>query len=106
MLVQVRHNGRSQGASDSRSEGYTEREQPLLLPHEVLQMDTEHVVAFAGGTPPARLKRIDWRNDPQLRELVGLQVPAVPAIPETVLEDWSPSARRAPVSAGERSLDD
>ncbi|MDQ6670217.1 MAG: TraG/TraD/VirD4 family protein [Chloroflexota bacterium] len=31
--------------------------QPLLLPHEVLQLNAEHVVAFAGGTPPARLER-------------------------------------------------
>jgi len=66
MLVQGRHNGASQGATASWSESYAEREQPLLLPHEVLQLDAEHVVAFAGGTPPARLKRIDWRSDRQL----------------------------------------
>ena len=111
MLVQDRHNRHSQGtgatATANWSEGYAEREQPLLLPHEVLQLDAEHVVAFAGGTPPARLERIDWRNDPQLRELVSQPAPAVPVIPATPLSDWQPPAQRVPSTAtGRRSLDD
>jgi type IV secretory pathway TraG/TraD family ATPase VirD4 len=36
---------------------------PLLLPHEVLQLDTEQVIAFAGSVPPMRLGRVDWRGD-------------------------------------------
>jgi type IV secretory pathway TraG/TraD family ATPase VirD4 len=51
------------------------------LPHEVLQLDAEHVIAFAGGTPPARLNRIDWRSDRDLASLVGQEPPDVPAIP-------------------------
>jgi type IV secretory pathway TraG/TraD family ATPase VirD4 len=35
----------------------------LLLPHEVLQLDAEHVIACAGGVPPAQLEHIDWRID-------------------------------------------
>jgi len=62
----VGSNTHSQGsgstATTNYSEGYAEREQPLLLPHEALQLDAEHVVVFAGGTPPARLGRIDWRE--------------------------------------------
>jgi type IV secretory pathway TraG/TraD family ATPase VirD4 len=88
MLVHGRHNGTSQGATANRSEGYTEREQPLLLPHEALQLDAEQVIIFAGGTPPARLGRIDWRNDPELNDLVDQEPPDVPAIPEIVLPDW------------------
>jgi type IV secretory pathway TraG/TraD family ATPase VirD4 len=41
----------------------------LLLPYEVLQLDAEQVVVFAAGTSPARLQRIDWRNNPTPREL-------------------------------------
>jgi Domain of unknown function (DUF3854)/Type IV secretory system Conjugative DNA transfer len=107
MLVHGRHNGASQGATASWSEGYAEREQPLMLPHEVLQLDAEHVVAFAGGTPPARLERIDWRRDRQLSDLVGQPAPAVPVIPEALLVDWPRPAQRVPSTAtGRRSLDD
>ena len=88
--------------------GYAEREQPLLLPHEVLQLDAEHVVAFAGGTPPARLERIDWRSDRALHELAHQPAPVVPVIPETLLADWpQPPARRiSSAGTGSRSLDD
>jgi len=75
--------------------------------HEVLQLDAEHVVAFAGGTPPARLERIDWRNDAPLRELVHQPAPTVPVIPATPLSDWQPPAQPVPSTAtGPRSLDD
>ena len=112
MLVQGRHNGHSQGtgatATANWSEGYAEREQPLLLPHEVLQLDAEHVVAFAGGTPPARLERIDWRSDRALHELAHQPAPVVPVITETLLTDWpQPPARRvSSAGTGNRSLDD
>jgi len=50
MLVHGHNNSHSQGSAStptaSWSEGYSEREQPLLLPHEVLQLDAEHVIAF------------------------------------------------------------
>jgi type IV secretory pathway TraG/TraD family ATPase VirD4 len=114
-LVQSRHNGRSQGmgvtATANWSEGYTEREQPLLLPHEVLQLDAEHVIVFAGGVPPAQLERVDWRSDRQLAELVSLPPPTVPVIPEMPAADWSPApARQVSVAGGTgastRSLDD
>jgi len=111
MLVHGRSNSHSQGSASTPtanwSEGYSEREQPLLLPHEVLQLDAEHVIAFAGGVPPARLGRIDWRNDAQLREFVGQTPPAVPSIPETPLVDWQP-AQRVPAAStsSTRSLDD
>ncbi len=113
MLVYGRNDSHSQGSAStptaSWSEGYSEREQPLLLPHEVLQLDAEQVIAFAGGVPPARLGRIDWRNDARLRELVGQQPPAVPVIPETPLVDWPAAPARRPASAAAtstRSLDD
>jgi len=114
LLVQGRHNGRSAGtgttATASWSEGYTEREQPLLLPHEVLQLDAEHVIAFAGGTPPARLRRIDWRSDPELRRLAHQPPPAVPAIPAIPLAEWpapaAPPDGAAAASAATTSLDD
>lgn len=110
MLVHGRHNGTSQGtgatATASWSSGYAEREQPLLMPHEVLQMDAEHVVAFAGGTPPARLERVDWRSDRQLAQLVGNPTPAVMAIPETPLVDWSPVSPTTAAGSATRSLDD
>jgi len=107
MLVHGRHNGASQGATANWSEGYAEREQPLMLPHEVLQLDAEHVIAFAGGTPPARLERIDWRCDRQLSDLVGQPAPSVPVIPEVLLVDWPRPAQRVPSTpAGRRSLDD
>jgi len=110
-LVYGRQDSHSQGSAStptaSWSEGYSEREQPLLLPHEVLQLDAEHVIAFAGGVPPARLGRIDWRNDAQLRALVGQTPPAVPAIPETPLVDWHPAQRVPAASASStRRLDD
>jgi len=113
MLVHGHSNTHSQGsgstATTNYSEGYAEREQPLLLPHEALQLDAEHVVVFAGGTPPARLGRIDWRNDATLRGLVAQPPPAVTAIPKTLLSEWvQPSTRRVPSAAGvsTRSLDD
>jgi type IV secretion system protein VirD4 len=99
MLVHGRHNGTSQGNASSRSEGYTEREQPLLLPHEVLQLDAEQVIAFAGGTPPARLGRIDWRSDRDLSDLVGQKPPDVPAIPAVIIPDWPAPTKPAAAAA-------
>jgi hypothetical protein len=39
--------------------------------------NAEQVIAFIGGTPPARLGRIEWRNDEELRGLVSLPAPTV-----------------------------
>jgi type IV secretory pathway TraG/TraD family ATPase VirD4 len=104
MLVHGRHNGTSQGATANRSEGYTEREQPLLLPHEVLQLDAEQVIAFAGGTPPARLGRIDWRSDRELSDLVGQEPPDVPAIPAVTMPDWPAPTKPTAAAASSSTL--
>jgi type IV secretion system protein VirD4 len=92
LLVQGRNNGRSQGTGATTtanwSEGYTEREQPLLLPHEMLQLDAEHVIVFAGDVPPARLERVDWRNDRELQARTALPAPSVAKIADQVLTVW------------------
>jgi type IV secretory pathway TraG/TraD family ATPase VirD4 len=102
LLVQSRNNGLSQGAGASTTanwpQGYTEREQPLLMPHEVLQLDAEHVIAFAGGIPPACLDRIDWRTDPELLHRTARPAPSVAEIVDQVLTVWQPPTAAVPVT--------
>jgi hypothetical protein len=72
----------------------------LLLPYEVLQLDAEQVVVFAAGTSPARLQRIDWRNNPTPRELAHRPPQPYQLSPEMPLVEWSPAPTRH--AAGER----
>jgi hypothetical protein len=64
--------------------------------------DTEAglVVAFADGTPPGRLGRIDWRSDRELASLVDQEPPDVPAIPAITTPDWPAPTKPAAATSG------
>lgn len=58
--------------STTSGESLTETDRELMTPDELLQMDRERVLVFAGTFPAAKLARLDWRGKTNLEALAKL----------------------------------
>jgi type IV secretion system protein VirD4 len=92
---QTRHPG---SWSPTTTDGIGERETPLLLAQDALQLPEDRVIAFTAGCPPMLLQRTDWRQDAMLSALQGQPVPALPAVPALPSIDPTPPAAAEPES--------
>jgi type IV secretory pathway TraG/TraD family ATPase VirD4 len=81
--------------SPTTTESVGEREAPLLLAQDALQLAEDHALAFTAGRPPLLLERGDWRQDRALSAKLGLplaqELPIVPPLPP--LEPAAPEER-------------
>lgn len=83
--------------SSSLTYGEGEREVPLLLAQDALQLADQLVIGFTAGRPPMRIHRGDWRTDRLLEERQGLPVPELrPVAPLPDLEPPTAEKPKAP----------
>src|SRR5204862_4397721 len=55
---------------------------PLLTAQEIRQLKDEEVIGFHRHLPPFRMKRVDWRQSPILRQRRSIQAPELPTLPQ------------------------
>ncbi len=84
------------GWSASSTDSVGEREAPLLLAQDALQLAEDRALAFTAGTPPMLLERGDWRRDNLLAERQGQPVPPLPAVSMLRSIDPTPPAAAEP----------
>ena len=63
-------------------EGLTERAIPLLTAQEIMQQKDEDIICFHRRLPPFTIKRMDWRNHPELRQRRNAPVPQLLPLPQ------------------------
>lgn len=63
------------------SEGRLEQGVPLMTAWEIKQLADEDIIGFHRLLPPFRVKRLDWRHFPLLRERYQLPAPPLPNLP-------------------------
>jgi type IV secretory pathway TraG/TraD family ATPase VirD4 len=81
--------GETSGFAHSESEhggaqtstGKSERGIPLMSPQDFMEMDDGELVCFIGKKKPFRLKSMDWRRHPQLKNRLGIKPPALAPLP-------------------------
>ncbi|HJW77443.1 MAG TPA: hypothetical protein VJ526_02605, partial [Beijerinckiaceae bacterium] len=65
---------------EEAASGLSEQAIPLLTAQEIMQMGDHQVVGFHRNLPPFQLRRMDWRNFPDLTRFRGLPAPPLPAL--------------------------
>jgi type IV secretory pathway TraG/TraD family ATPase VirD4 len=98
---QTRHPG---SWSPTTTDGIGERETPLLLAQDALQLAEDRVIAFTAGRPPMLLARGDWRAVPLLVARQQMPVPSLPAVP--ALPELHPHHHAEPEPVLAHSIDD
>jgi type IV secretory pathway TraG/TraD family ATPase VirD4 len=88
--------------SPTTTESVGEREAPLLLAQDALQLAEERAIAFTAGRPPLLLERGDWRLSKELADRQGRPVPALPTVPG-LLPAMRPRRGARPGRGGRRS---
>ena len=66
---QISRNSQMSGSSRTRSKQLVRR--PLILPHEVLRMQTDEQIVFTAGNPPLRCGRAIWFRRPDMKACVA-----------------------------------
>ena len=66
---------------NATSEGRTEQGIPLMTSQDIKQLKDEDVIGFHRLLPPFRIKRMDWRNFPALRERQAIPPPFLATLP-------------------------
>ncbi len=66
---------------DETSQGRSEQGIPVLTAQEIKQMKDEQIIGFHRRLPPFRMRRVDWRQHPGLRQKRQLPAPRLPALP-------------------------
>jgi type IV secretion system protein VirD4 len=64
------------------SEGLTERAIPLLTAQEIRQLKDDELICFHRRLHPFKMKRLDYRNHPILRQRSSLSVPELADLPQ------------------------
>jgi type IV secretion system protein VirD4 len=64
------------------SEGLTERPLPLLTAQKIRQLKDVEVIGFHRNLHPIRMKRMDWRAHPILRNRQTMPAPKLPQLPQ------------------------
>jgi type IV secretion system protein VirD4 len=67
---------------EETSEGLSERAIPLLTAQEIMQQKDEDIICFHRRLPPCKLKRMDFRQHPILKQKYNLPVPQLPTLPQ------------------------
>ncbi len=83
---------------EETGEGRAERPIPLLSAQQILQLPDDAVIGFHRNLPPFRLRRMDWRELPELakrRSLAPPQLPSLPLVPDFRLPNRNGSKRRS-----------
>jgi len=88
--------GKTSGYAHSESEhegqaastGKSERGIAVMSPQDFMEMDDGELVCFIGKKKPFRLKSMDWRRHPALKNRLGINPPALTPLPP--LKDGKP----------------
>ena len=78
----------SEHGGETASTGKSERGIPVMSPQDFMEMDDGELVCFIGKKKPFRLKSMDWRRHPQLKNRLGINPPALAPLPS--LTDGQP----------------
>jgi type IV secretion system protein VirD4 len=66
---------------EETSQGLSEQGIPLMTAQEIRQMKDEEIIGFHRDLLPFMLKRMDWRNHPELQHRRSLPAPELPMLP-------------------------
>jgi type IV secretion system protein VirD4 len=69
---------------------YGQRARELVTPDEVMQMESEHVIAFAGKKPPIHGHRLEWFD--LFSDIEGLMENPAPEIPDLPMPEFAVGA--------------
>jgi len=74
------HSTTERGGAET-SEGLTEQSIPLLTSQDILQQGHEEIICFHRHLPPFRMRRMDWRQHPTLKQRRNIPAPQLPTLP-------------------------
>src|SRR5687768_5529807 len=91
----------SEHRGETTSTGKSERGISVMSPQDFMEMDDGELVCFSGKKKPFRLKSMDWRRHPQLRQRLGIKPPALTPLPpfEDGKPEQAPAQKPAPLAA-------
>ncbi len=75
---------RSQTLKDGTeaSQGRSEQSVPLMSAQEILQMKDEQIIGFHRRLPPFKMRRVDWRHNPEYIQKRQIPPPQLSALPD------------------------
>jgi type IV secretory pathway TraG/TraD family ATPase VirD4 len=74
----------SEHGGETTSTGKSERGISVMSPQDFMEMDDGELVCFIGKKKPFRLKSMDWRRHPQLKNRLGIKPPKLAPLPPLV----------------------
>jgi type IV secretion system protein VirD4 len=64
------------------SEGRSEQAIPLLRAQDIMQLRDEEIICFHRRLPPFQIRRMDWRQHPELKQRRSIPVPQLSPLPQ------------------------
>ncbi|HZC01416.1 MAG TPA: TraM recognition domain-containing protein, partial [Gammaproteobacteria bacterium] len=89
----------SEHGGETTGTGKSERAIPVMSPQDFMAMDKGELVCFSLEHKPIRLKSMDWRRHPRLKERIGIKPPEIAKAPPLATSDEAPAPKPSPLSS-------
>jgi type IV secretory pathway TraG/TraD family ATPase VirD4 len=89
----------SEQGGETTSTGKSERGIALMSPQDFEEMDDGELVCFIGKKKRFRLKSMDWRRHPRLKERIGIKPPEITKAPPLATPDEAPARKPSPLQS-------